>query len=306
MTRDQHSTKKGTRTAIRRKRTQRPINLVAGKERPHRSGMHAGAAGRRHTGAGYRVSSGARQYQYTAGGVLPRLRLQTLKLNASRTMALFLAVVMMGLLIWFFVDERFYVYAAEVHGNALATADEVYRASGLHTMSVFYVDRQKTVQNIAQHLPSVSQVRVQCSLPGHVSIQVSEEDVRYIWRLADAAFLTDAHGLILKEDDGAHVGLVVVQDLDNKPVRPGDQVDRVALNAAGRLHGLLPEVQVFEYSAARGISLSDARGWRVYFGDDQRLAEKVATLQAMLFKLEQEHRSAKAIDLRFEGSPYYQ
>jgi cell division septal protein FtsQ len=221
-------------------------------------------------------------------------------------MALFLVGVMTALLLWFFVDERFYVYGAEVQGNSLVTADEVYQASGLHTMSIFYIDRRRVAQDIAQHLPSVTQVRVQCQLPGRVSIHVSEEDVRYVWRRADAAFLADAEGRILKVDEGTHAGLVVVQDLDNTPVRPGDQVDRVALNAAGRLHSLLPEVQVFEYSKARGVSLFDARGWRVYFGDDERLAEKVATLQALLLRLEQEHKSVKVIDLRFAGSPYYQ
>lgn len=227
-------------------------------------------------------------------------------MDASRVIALALAGVMMALLVWFFVDERFYVYAVEVRGNSLVSADEVYQASGLQAMSIFYIDRQKVAQNIARHVPSVRRVYVQCQLPDQVSIHVNEEDVQYIWRVSDTSFLVDAEGRILKADDGAHVGLVVVQDLDNKPVQPGGQVDRVALNAAGRLHGLLPEVQVFEYSTARGVSLSDARGWRVYFGDDQRLAEKVATLQALLYKLEQEHKTAKMIDLRFEGSPCYQ
>jgi cell division septal protein FtsQ len=274
------------------------MNFSAGEQRSRRSGAHGGAAGHRRSGSRSPATPGARQYQYAASAVLPRLRLQTLELNVSRAMALFLAGVMMALLVWFFVDERFYVYAAEVRGNSLVSADEVYGASGLHTMSIFYIDRQKVARAIAHQLPSVTQVRVQCQLPGRVSIHVREEDVRCIWRLADAAFLADAEGRILKLDDGAHVGLVVVQDLD--------KVDCVALNAAGRLHSLLPQVQVFEYSKARGVSLSDARGWRVYFGDDQRLAEKVATLQALLLKLEQEHKSAKVIDLRFAGSPYYQ
>jgi cell division septal protein FtsQ len=305
MTRDQHSAKKGTRTSTRRKRTRTPASFSAGEQRSRRGGAQAGAAIRR-SGTRRAAVSGARQYQYAASGVLPRLRLRAPELNVSRVIAFALAGVMMALLVWFFVDERFYVYTAEIRGNSLVTADEVYGASGLHAMSIFYIDRQKVAQGITQHLPSVSRVRVQCQLPGRVSIQVSEEDVRYIWRVADAGFLADAEGRILKADDGAHAGLVVVQDLDNKPVQPGGQVSREALNAAGGLHGLLPEVQVFEYSEDRGVSLFDARGWRVYFGDDQRLAEKVATLQALLLKLEQEHKSVKVIDLRFAGSSYYQ
>jgi cell division septal protein FtsQ len=149
-------------------------------------------------------------------------------------------------------------------------------------------------------------VYVQCQLPGRVAVQISEQDVRYLWRSGDMAFLVDRDGSILKVDDGAHAGLLAIQDLDNRQLHPGDQVDRAALNTAGRLHSLLPEVQVLEYSAAKGISLSDARGWRVYFGDEQELAEKVATLQALLLKLTQENKSVKVIDLRFVDSPCYQ
>jgi len=294
MSKDQHRAEKRKRTPIPRQRARSPAVSSAREQRSRRSTRRGLAP------------SGARQYHYATSGVLPRLRLQALELNASRATALFLAGVMMALLVWFFVDERFYVYAAEVRGNSLVTAGEVYRAGGLHTMSIFYIDRQKVAQDIEHGLPSVTQVRVQCQLPARVSIHVREEDVRYVWRLADAAFLADGAGRILKVDDGAHAGVVVIQDLDNQPVRPGDQVDRVAFNAVGRLHSLLPEVQVFEYSKARGVSLSDARGWRAYFGDDQRLAEKVATLQALLLKLEQEHKSAKVIDLRFAESTYYQ
>jgi cell division septal protein FtsQ len=294
MSRDQHSTEKRKRTAIRRQRTRSPSVSLAKEQRSRRSGRRG------------RAPNGARQYHYTTSGALPRLTLRALELNASRAAALFLAGVMMALLVWFFLDERFYVYTAEVRGNSLVTAGEVYQAGGLHTMSIFYIDHQKVAQNIEHGLPGVTQVRVRCRLPARVSIDVREEDVRYVWRLADTDFLADGAGRILKVDDGAHAGLVVIQDLDNQPVRPGDQVDSMAFNVVGRLHSLLPDVQVFEYSKAHGVSLSDARGWRVYFGDDQRLAEKVATLKALLLKLEQEHKSAKVIDLRFAESPYYQ
>jgi hypothetical protein len=149
-----------------------------------------------------------------------------------------------------------------------------------------------------------------------VSVDVREPEVRYLWRSTDAAFLVDGEGHILKVDDGyslaggdgTHAGLLVIQDLDSQSrlLRPGDQVDHMALNAVGRLHGLLPEVQAFEYSKDKGVSLSDVRGWRVYFGNDEDLAEKVATLQALLLKLAQERKTVKVIDLRFVDSPYYQ
>jgi cell division septal protein FtsQ len=297
MTRDKPSTKRAKRTPVRRTAT----GAVAA--RPGRSGATRRI---RRRGARGLAVFGAKEYQYANSRLLPRLRLEALELNASRTLALFLAATMMALLVWFFADERFYVYTAQIQGNSLVTADEVYRAGGLHAMSIFYIDRQKVAQGIASGIAGVTQVRVQCRLPARVSVRIYEQDVRYLWRRADASFLVDGEGHILKADDGTHAGLLVIQDLDNQPVQPGGKVDVVALTAVGRLHGILPEVQVFEYSRDRGVSLSDARGWRVYFGDDQQLTEKVATLQALLDKLTRENQSVRVIDLRFVASPYYQ
>jgi len=249
--------------------------------------------------------AGAKEFRYASSRLLPRLRLEPLELNASRTLALLLAAIMMALLVWFFADERFFVYTAEIQGNSLVAADEVYRAGGLHAMSIFYIEEQKVAQRIASGIPGVTQVQVQCRLPARVSVHIQEQDVRYLWRSEDGSFLVDGEGHVLKADDGTHAGLLVIQDLDNQPVQTGGQVNVVALTTVGRLHGMLPEIQVFEYSRERGVSLSDARGWRVYFGDEQQLAEKVGTLQALLHRLTRENQSVKVIDLRFVASPYY-
>ena len=238
-------------------------------------------------------------------GLLARVHGATGDLTASRAIALVVLVAMIALLLWFFVDDRFYVFAAEVEGNTLVSAEEVYRQGGLHGMSIFYIEPRQVVQGIRNGIPSVSQVRVQCLLPARVLVQIREGDVRYVWRGASAAFLVDGEGRVLKVDDGTHPELLVIQDLDNRQVSPGNQVDRVALNAVARLHSLLPEVRAFEYSAAMGISLSDARGWRVYFGDDQDLADKVATLQALVAKFARENATVSEIDLRFPESISY-
>ena len=299
MTRDQQTTRKGKRVAVRRRRTRSLAALSTRERNTGRSGTHADAASRRRRKA---------QYQYAASGVLPRLRLQPWELNPSRVMASFLLGAMIGLLIWFFADDSFFVYTAEVRGNSLVSAEEVYRAGGLDCMSIFYIDPEKVAQDIERRIPGVTRVRVQCALPGRVSVQISEQDVRYLWRTANAAFLVDGEGRILKVDDGTHTGLLVIRDLDSQSqlLSPGDRVDGTALSTVSGLRGLLPEVQEYEYSRDRGVSVSDARGWRVYFGDAEELPQKVATLQSLVLKFVQENKTVSVIDVRFVGSPYYQ
>jgi hypothetical protein len=139
-----------------------------------------------------------------------------------------------------------------------------------------------------------------------VRIRIREQDVHFVWHTMGTTFLVDGEGRVLKVNHGAHEGLILVHDLDDRPLEAGDQVDRVALNAASRLHSLLPEVTAFEYSRARGVSLLDPRGWRIYFGDDQSLEEKVANMHAVLQKVASRGGSVKYIDVRFVGSPYYE
>jgi hypothetical protein len=115
----------------------------------------------------------------------------------------------------------------------------------------------------------------------------------------------DGEGKVLKVDDGSHEGLISIRDLDDRPLEPGDQVDRVALRTAQHLHSLLPEVTGFEFSRDKGISLVDVRGWRIYFGDDQSVSEKVASMHAVLQKIADRRDSVQVIDVRFVGSPFY-
>jgi len=238
--------------------------------------------------------------------VVPRLRLGAIGISRSQALALLIVLSMFTLLVWFFVDTRFFVYEAEVQGNALVSADDVYRASGLDTMSIFYVNRSQVAESIHHQVLGVAEVQVDCQLPSRVHIRIHEQDVHFVWRTMGTAFLVDGEGRVLKVDDGSHEGLLSIRDLDDRPLEPGDRVSQVALNAVSLLHSLLPEVGGFEYSRAKGVSLFDARGWRMYFGDDQALEKKVANMHAVLQKIARSGDPVKFIDLRFVGSPYYE
>jgi len=221
-------------------------------------------------------------------------------------LALLTLLAMATLLVWFFVDTRFFVYEAGVQGNTLVGADEVYGASGLDTLSIFYVNRTQVVERVCREVPGVAQVDVDCRLPNRVRLRVREQDLRFAWHTSGTRFLLDGEGRALKADDGLHGQLISVRDLDDRPLVPGDWVDPAALNAVSYLHGLLPEATVFDFSRLKGVSLLDQHGWRIYFGDDHALAEKVATMRAVLRKVQSSGASIKFIDLRFVGTPYYE
>jgi cell division septal protein FtsQ len=221
-------------------------------------------------------------------------------------LASLILLAMVVLLVWFFADPRFFVYEADVQGGALVSADEVYRASGLDTMSIFYVNRRQVAENIRGTVLGLVGAQIHCQMPGSVQIRIREQDVRFLWRTRGTAFLVNDGGQVLGVDDGSHQELICIRDLDDRPLDLGEVVDQSALNAVDHLRGLLPDVTAYDYSRAKGISLLDARGWRIYFGDDQSLLEKVASMHAVLQKIASEGNPVKFIDLRFVGSPYYE
>jgi cell division septal protein FtsQ len=227
-------------------------------------------------------------------------------LAGSRVLAAILVVAMSGVLAWFFVDLSFYVYDAKIQGAALINAEDVYLVSKLHEHSIFYISRGEVKERIRSALPGLRQVDVQCTLPNVVTICIEEQDVRFLWHTSDQAFWVDGTGRVLRVDDGSRGSVLSVVDLDNRSLKPGDRVPLAALEAVEGLQSLLPEIKTFEYSDAKGISLYDARGWRIVFGDSQSLPEKVASMHALLQKIASLGEAVELIDLRFVGSPYYQ
>jgi hypothetical protein len=161
-------------------------------------------------------------------------------------------------------------------------------------------------QTVSGQVIGVASVQVDCQLPARLRIQVREHEVRFVWHTGGVGFLVDVDGRVIKPDTGSHPALVVIRDLDNQPLQPGDRVDEAALRTVHGLAGLLPSAVAFEYSAENGVSWVDPSGLRTYFGDDQLLDSKVACRHAVLEKAVAAGQQLQFIDVRFLNSPYYQ
>ncbi len=247
-----------------------------------------------------------RAYGHSVAATLPGLRVRTVPWTGSRVLALLGLLVVSGVLAWFFLDARFYIYGANVQGNSMLSATEVYQASQLDGMSTFYLDRAEVARRICEAIPGVTSVRVEYRWPSQVSILIREQDVRFVWHTQPgAAFLVDGAGLVLKLDSGSHPDLLDIRSLDAVQLKPGEHVERVALSAASALHSLLPQASAFDYSRLKGIQWVDEQGRRIFFGDDRRLDEKMACMRTLVAKIERDGSKAEFIDVRFVESPYY-
>jgi cell division septal protein FtsQ len=201
----------------------------------------------------------------------------------------------------FFTNYGFYVYEATVQGNQFVEADEIYAASDLEGMSMFWINPEKTEAGIS-NLLSVKEARVNCRLPNQVTIEVLERQPQGIWQRGEARYWFDDMGIILPLRDELE-GMLLIQDLRAGSLELGHRIDPEIIASALELRQLLPEATAFQYSENKGFTF-DQRGYPIYFGTGG-IAEKVAILNALLQELASEGVQPEFVDVRFKESPCY-
>lgn len=201
----------------------------------------------------------------------------------------------------FFTNYGFYIYEATVQGNQFVEADEIYAASGLEGMSIFWINPEQVEAAIC-NLLGVKEARVNCRLPNQVTIEVLERQPQIIWQRGEARYWVDDLGIILPLR-GELEGMLLIQDLRTGPLEASDRIDPEVITSALDLRRLLPEATAFQYSEDKGFSF-DQRGYPIYFGTGD-MAEKVAILNALLQELASEGIKPEFVDVRFKESPCY-
>jgi cell division septal protein FtsQ len=199
--------------------------------------------------------------------------------------------------------EPFYVYEATISGVGMLTPQEVYAASGIDSMSIFWIDPERVAGRLAQ-LPEVRQARVTLSLPNRVLISVEEQRPLALWQSGEQLLWLSAEGVLLPVH-GELGGALRIVDADRQTYQPGDQVDPGLLTAALGLRELMPKLAVVQLSRSWGISFRAPEGWRVYLGDGEDMEAKLAILRALQRDIAASGEQVKTIDLRFTERPYY-
>lgn len=223
--------------------------------------------------------------------------------HASRLTALLLLAVLGWVIYAIFDSSRFYVYGAEVEGNTVVTPAEVYTASGMEGLSVFWVDPTAIAARV-ETLPNVRSAQVRVELPARAIITVEERQPELVWQTGDTLWWVDAEGTILPPRAVLTNTLTII-DADAQVVTSGQVLNSSVVEAAIALRQLLPDLSVMRYSQATGISFQTREGWPVYLGDAQNMDAKLTILVALYKDLLARGVSPQFIDVRFVERPFY-
>ncbi len=228
----------------------------------------------------------------TAGRMHPNLHFSTAKLVSIAVL-----LAMLGVVYILFGTDEFYVYSADISGNHVLSADEIYRASGVDSLSIFWV-KPRTVQERVEALDYVKSASVSIALPATVRISVEERLPQVLWRSGDGLWWVDSDGVFLPaKPDATATGIELqIEDIDGLPTT---QIDPKIIRAAQRVYHLKPDINHLYYQREIGLVYTNANGWVIYLGkEDTNIAAKLQVADAVAKKLLSANITPAFIDVR--------
>ena len=252
-----------------------------------------------------RSSARRQEYQQSSEGIV-RVERWTPARRTSwiKVVSLITSLACIGGLLFFFLDDRFYITEAEITGNSLLSAEEILSGTGCANWNVFWVDDRQVKANLSA-IPTIRNVRVRSGLPARLIIDVEERVPQIVWQASNGRFLVDDAGKVLKRTDEIE-DMIVIRDRDGANLKPGQTLPIAnAIESAQVLQALLGDIRLFGYTAEKGIILDSHEGYQVYFGEGGDLALKVAISDALVAEVARSQVSVEYIDVRFVESPVY-
>lgn len=217
-------------------------------------------------------------------------------------------------------SATFYLTAIPVEGVYSVAAEEVVSASGLAGQHIFAADPARAAEAIAQ-VPGVISAEVELSWPNVVHIRITEDAPIAIWRQGEESFWINQQGglmparlnvpgLLTIESDTAEVvmGRTLSEPTEEGAVAEVIHLGRVPediLRGALLLNQMFPEQMTIRYGRVEGFIYSDPRGWDVYLGTGDDMAQKLAVYEALVEDLRQRDLTPTYVSVSNQKKPYY-
>ncbi len=264
------------------------------------------------------MKRGAHPYPRTAA-LLRAQPMSTAQLRRRRRKTrLSLAIagtLIMGVLLWLALDNRWYVLTDDVHVTGVSSEAmrmRVIRASDLLGWHSLWVRPQAAGARILAHLPDIARAEVTCTrFPATCTIAVVEREPAVIWQANGRTYWVDAEGVVFPAREDAPIEgaeLPLVQGPLPLAEAEGGELPHLAPQV---LDGLVALVSLglptkgLHYHPDRGWTWYDAEGRRVAFGVGADMAPRWHIYRQLIEHLEAKGIFPWTIDVRFPRGPTY-
>jgi len=253
------------------------------------------------------VRLGAQSIRYETTATRPALTflpvLRFWQLRGAKICGVVVLAVVGWIIYSLFSTPAFFVYNAEIDGNAALSNREIYAASGVDSQSIFWIDPEQVAAQITA-LPNIKSAGVSVALPDRVAFEVVERRPQLLWQTGESIWWVHAEVTIVPPRTKTEEMLKIIDD-DMQPMEAGYQVDLNIIKGAQALRLLAPDVSVIRHTRAQGLIVATPEGWPVYLGDGSQMRAKLVVLSTLLPDLRAEENPPMYIDLRNPLRPVY-
>ncbi|MFQ5577821.1 MAG: cell division protein FtsQ/DivIB [Anaerolineae bacterium] len=229
------------------------------------------------------------------------------QVNQSRITGLTVLLLCIWIIYLMIDDDSFYVYRADITGNHILSAQEIYAAGQIHNQSVFWVN-PKTAKANLEALPNIKTARVKITLPAKVTIEVEERRPEVVWQTGNETWWIDSEGTFVpprpeSEPDRTRLRIT---DIDARPVEPSDRLSPAIIRGAQLVNEHKPDITDLYYTRSVGLVYLTPEGWPVYLGNQSDMALKLSTADSVRADLLARSVTPAFIDVRNPRRVVYQ
>ena len=226
-----------------------------------------------------------------------------------RTISVFTALCVIGLVVAVYISPIFRVQHIEVQGTVNMDVEEVEEMVTVNGDSMITADFSDAKNQIAEH-PLVRSVDVERDWPNTLKVTVVERVPWATWQAGESVHAIDLEGYVLP-DVAPPAGLVIRHTDANNPLADGEQVDSAAISLATLLLQHVPPrlllgITAMDWSSTGGMTIETDAGYRVAIGDSDDLNYKLSVWAQIDASVGRDKMSGHVLDLRFGDRPSLQ
>jgi cell division protein FtsQ len=233
----------------------------------------------------------------------------------SKALSFLLVLAALASFVLLHYEEEWFVYREDVrfHNLIRMRGDDLYREIDLDGLNIFWVEPH-LIRDALLKLPWVEDASVQVTLPGAISVNVTEVSPVAVWVTNGGNYWLAMNGASLPVatiEGSALPELALPQIVDSlQEARVlGDgplAMDPQVLKSALTLMAAMPELgSTVRYNESVGLNfpLPEPAVW-VYWGDGYDLEAKTENLAVALEMIRKGEETAQIVDVRLVERPY--
>lgn len=240
--------------------------------------------------------------QITSAGI--RSRLISLLLSILLGTCLYLAATM----------PELRAAPAQVSGNQRIGADEINAVLNTTGQPIFTLTSAELQMRLRLNYPELKSAQVSISLPNTIRVSIVERQPVLLWQQGSGYTWIDEDGVAFRPH-GSPANLIPVATfaappagatVQNDPLSPVPYIAPELVKAIQTLAPNAPSGSTLEYDPKYGLGWSDSRGWKVFFGTDEKdMALKMQVYKSLVDSLVQKGIQPTFISVQYANAPYY-